>query len=181
MATPMGGSVPKAWARLKKLSEARRPLVVEVVGLSQLGLEVRVGRVPGILPRSQWDLRPMQDEQAARLIGTRVAVSLIKVNPARKLVIVSRRYLYECCRCVRCTRPYRGMMEGDAVEGRVEAVARDILRLDVRGATGWLMPCRAVAGATVGQRLAVTVVGMDRHAGWIFLGERYLPVSSDRR
>lgn len=98
------------------------------------GLRVEVEGVSAFLPGSQLDVRPVRDFDA--WVGRPVRVEVIKTDPVRRNVVVSRRSLLEAERAKRRAELTASLTPGMRVSGVVKNVAPYGVFVDLGGLDG---------------------------------------------
>ena len=110
-----------AWDKINTAYQNNETLEVEVVRQVKGGLMVDVFGVEAFLPGSQIDIKKIPPKQISSYVGKKIEVKIIKVNKARKNIIVSRReVLLE--RLEQKRKKFLEIKVGDVVKGKVKAI-----------------------------------------------------------
>lgn len=110
-----------AWDKINTAYQNNETLEVEVVRQVKGGLMVDVFGVEAFLPGSQIDIKKIPPKQISSYVGKKIEVKIIKVNKARKNIIVSRReVLLE--RLEQKRKKFLEIKVGDIVKGTVKAI-----------------------------------------------------------
>lgn len=187
-AEDMGGNVVlsyekaktlKAWDAILKLYHENKPVEGVVTHKVKGGLSVDIG-IAAFLPGSQVDLQRVADFD--QYVGQTIAAYIIKVNPKRGNVIISRRkYLHEQRSEVR--KKVLDVLEaGQVIQGVVKNITNYGVFVDVGGVDGLLhitdMTWGRIAHPTevlkIGDTVTVKVLSCDRDNEKISLGMKQL-------
>ncbi len=165
----------RAWDTLEKAYRENLLLSGYVVGRVKGGLSVDVG-VLAFMPSTQADIRPVHNLDA--LVGTDIAVKVIKLNRRRDNVVVSRKAAMEEEVNVRKSALLDHIEEGALVSGTVKNLTDYGAFIDLGGIDGLLhvsdMSHGRVAHPSsvvqVGQEITVKVLKFDKDKERISLG-----------
>ena len=139
------------------------------------GLMVNVG-VEAFLPGSQVDIIPPRDLN--EYVGKVYEFKIVKVNDARKNIVLSRREVIEAERADQRQRFLETVKEGDKVEGLVKNITDFGAFVDLRGMDGLLHITDMSWGRVnhpsemlhIGQSLEVVILEVDREKERVSLG-----------
>jgi small subunit ribosomal protein S1 len=146
-----------------------------VIGRTKGGLEVDVG-VPAFMPGSQVDTRPFSNPDA--LVGTDIAVKILKLNRRRGNVVVSRKAALEEEGALRKAETLAKIEEGAVVTGVVKNLTAYGVFVDLGGIDGLLHVSDISHGRVghpsevlhAGDEVTVKVLKFDRQRERISLG-----------
>ncbi|MCL4361857.1 30S ribosomal protein S1, partial [Candidatus Dependentiae bacterium] len=169
----------KAWDAIMKLFEEGKPAEGVVTHKVKGGLSVDIG-IPAFLPGSQVDTQRVTDFD--QFVGQTITAHIIKVNPKRGNVIISRRkYLNEQRSEVR-----KGVLDnlqvGQTIQGIVKNITNYGVFIDIGGVDGLLhitdMTWGRIAHPTemvkIGDTITVKVLSFDKNNEKISLGLKQL-------
>ncbi|MBU1899623.1 S1 RNA-binding domain-containing protein, partial [Myxococcota bacterium] len=167
------------WAELEQRFQSETPIEGTIIARIRGGYSVDIG-VRGFLPASQLQVRASRPSD--KPIGQRLEFRIIKLNAARKNVVLSRRVLLESAQQESRAQLLTRFQEGDIVEGTVNKIMRYGAFIDLGGIDGllhitdmregWVShPAKVVE---VGQRLKVKILKIDAEAERISLGLKQL-------
>ena len=169
----------RAWDRVTKLFEDKKPVEGIVTHKVKGGLNVDVG-VPAFLPGSQVDLYRVVDFDG--FVGQKITADIIKLNKKRGNIIISRRkYLSECRDESR--RQVLDTLEVDKViRGVVKNITNYGVFIDVGGVDGLLHITDMTWGRIshpsellkIGESVTVKVLSIDKDNNKISLGMKQL-------
>ncbi len=155
----------------------KKGLVIDGKVLSRIkgGMLVDIG-VKAFLPGSQIDLRPVRDLD--HLVGKSFPMKIIKMDPRRGNIIVSRRSLLEESRDVRRQKTLSSLKEGQVIEGAVKNITEYGAFIDMGGIDGLLHITDMSWGRvghpselfSVGAKVSVVVLKYDKETGRVSLG-----------
>ncbi|VAX39794.1 SSU ribosomal protein S1p [hydrothermal vent metagenome] len=139
------------------------------------GLLVDIG-VPVFLPASQVDIR--RPHEIGDFIGRKVRAQILKIDPERRNIVISRRKLIEEERNTAKTRLLENLTEGDIVTGTVKNIADFGVFVDLGGIDGLLHITDMSWGRVnhpsemvrIDEKLEVKVLNIDREKEKIALG-----------
>lgn len=169
----------RAWDRVTKLFEDKKPIEGVVTHKVKGGLNVDVG-VPAFLPGSQVDLYRVVDFDG--FVGQTITAEIIKLNKKRGNIIISRRkYLSECRDESR--KQVLDTLEVDKViRGVVKNITNYGVFIDVGGVDGLLHITDMTWGRIshpsellkIGDTVTVKVLSIDKDNNKISLGMKQL-------
>jgi small subunit ribosomal protein S1 len=172
----------RAWEALMKLYSEGKPVEGVVLHKVKGGLNVDIG-VPAFLPGSQVDIQRVSDFD--HYVGQTITAYILKVNPRRGNVIISRRkYLNEQRSEVR-KKILEQLEAGQVIQGRVKNIANFGAFIDIGGADGLLhitdMTWGRIAHPSelvkIGDTVTVKVLSFDKTTEKISLGLKQLEVN----
>ncbi|HZW10473.1 MAG TPA: 30S ribosomal protein S1 [Phycisphaerales bacterium] len=139
------------------------------------GLLVDIG-VPVFLPASQVDIR--RPHEIGDFIGRKIRAQILKIDPERRNIVISRRKLIEEERDAAKKRLLENLKEGDIVTGTVKNIADFGVFVDLGGIDGLLHITDMSWGRVnhpselvrIDQKLDVKVLNIDREKEKIALG-----------
>ncbi len=139
------------------------------------GLLVDIG-VPVFLPASQVDIR--RPHEIGDFIGRKVRAQILKIDPERRNIVISRRKLIEEERDTAKKRLMENLHEGDIVTGTVKNIADFGVFVDLGGIDGLLHITDMSWGRVnhpselvrIDQKLEVKVLNIDHEKEKIALG-----------
>lgn len=182
------------WEDLTKEMESNTVREGKVVQVMEKGLLLDIGGTRAFMPRSQIDLRPVQD--LASFADKELQCLIIEVDPHRKRVVVSRRKLLEEQEASRKKEAMAQIQVGQVYKATVKRIVKfgafvDILGMDCllhaseMGFSPNIDPHKMVK---VGEQIDVQVIAKDEERGrvsvsrknlltdpWIDAGNRYKP------
>ncbi|MCX8011633.1 MAG: S1 RNA-binding domain-containing protein, partial [Desulfobacterota bacterium] len=172
----------KIWERIGKIYENGETIEGKVISRIKGGLSVEIG-VRAFLPGSQIDLHPVKDFD--KLIGQTFKFKILKFNKRRGNIVISRRAILEKEREVLRAETLKTLEEGSVVEGLVKNITDYGVFVDLGGVDGLLHITDMSWGRvnhpselfSLGDRIKVKVIGMDKEKGRVSLGLKQL--SSD--
>jgi small subunit ribosomal protein S1 len=167
------------WDRIKKAFREHAPMTGKVVELIKGGLVVDIG-VRAFLPASQIDIRPAHELDQWK--DQEITVRVLKLNPKRGNVVVSRRVLLEEEQKAKRELLAADLKEGDVVRGKVKNIADYGVFVDLGGLDGLLHVSDLVWGrithpseaVKTGDELEVKILKFDRERMRISLGRKQL-------
>ena len=169
----------KAWEALMKLYSESKPVEGIVLHKVKGGLSVDIG-VPAFLPGSQVDVQRVNDFD--HYVGQTIMAYILKVNPRRGNVIISRRkYLNEQRSEVR-KKILESLEVGQVIQGMVKNITNYGAFIDIGGVDGLLhitdMTWGRIAHPTellrIGDTITVKVLSFDKVNEKISLGLKQL-------
>lgn len=183
------------WEMLNDAYRTGAPVKGKIVSKMKGGLAVDIG-VPGFLPGSQIDTRPVRNID--HLIGRVMEMRIIKMNPGRGNIVLSRRVLLEEQYNAKKEETLSSLAEGKVVKGVVKNITDYGAFIDLGGIDGllhvtdmsWGRVSHPYDVVKVGDAIDVVVLKYDREKQkislglkqktqdpWLSVGERY-PVGS---
>ncbi|MBI5167269.1 MAG: 30S ribosomal protein S1 [candidate division NC10 bacterium] len=165
----------KIWEELSRVYEEGGTIEGTIVSKTKGGLIVDIG-VRGFLPGSQVDLRPIRDLD--KLIGKTFPMKVIKLNPRRGNVVLSRRELLEEERKRLKQKTLDSLEEGKIMRGKVKNITEYGAFIDLGGLDGLLHITDMSWGRVnhpselfmVGDEVEVAVLKFDRSTERVSLG-----------
>lgn len=169
----------KVWNDIGKSYEENRPITGKIISRIKGGLTVDIG-VKAFLPGSQVDIRPIRNLD--RLVGEDFFFKIIKFNPRRGNVVLSRRVLLEEERENKKEETLKILEEGSVMEGIVKNITDYGAFIDLGGIDGLLHITDLSWGRmqhpseilTVGLKVEVKVLKFDREKERVSLGMKQL-------
>ncbi len=169
----------KVWDDLGRAFDKGEPVKGRIVSRIKGGLTVDIG-VKAFLPGSQVDLRPIRNLD--RLVGEDFFFKILKFNPRRGNVVLSRRVLLEEERANKRKETLDVLEEGCVMEGVVKNITDYGAFIDLGGIDGLLHITDISWGRIqhpsdvlkVGDRLKVKVLKFDRETERVSLGMKQL-------
>lgn len=178
----------RQWQRLEELRGSGELIDAEVVDANRGGVIVDVG-LRGFVPLSQLGSigaidtsEPGVPEQVRSLVGKRLRLRVLEVEPQRDRLILSEKAATQQLRRARKAEGAARLREGDVLEGTIVSVTSYGLFVDVGVADGlvhrseitWEKGVEPTALYQVGQRVRVVVVSVDRERQRISLSLKRL-------
>jgi small subunit ribosomal protein S1 len=168
------------WGELEKASQASLTIKGSIVNKVKGGFTVDLGGVRAFLPGSLVDVRPLKD--TTHLESGPIDVKVIKIDPKRNNIVVSRRAVVE-----EESSAERGVLLGNLAEGQVvKGVVKNLTDygafIDLGGIDGLLHitdiswsrirhPSEMIA---VGDELTLVILRFDAEKGRVSLGLKQL-------
>lgn len=165
----------RGWERIISNNNEGDVVVGRVMRKIKGGLLVDIG-VPVFLPASQVDIRRPGD--IGEYIGTEIRAQILKIDEARRNIVISRRKLIEEERAEARKRLLGNLNEGDLVQGTVKNIADFGAFVDLGGIDGLLHITDMSWGRVnhpsdlvkIDQQIEVKVLNIDRDKEKIALG-----------
>jgi small subunit ribosomal protein S1 len=169
----------KVWDKIGKVYENDETIEGRVISRIKGGLSVEIG-VRAFLPGSQIDLHPIKDMD--RLIGQTFKFKILKFNKKRGNIVISRRSILEKERETLRGETLKTLEEGSVIEGTVKNITDYGVFIDLGGVDGLLHITDMSWGRvnhpsemfSLGDRIKVKVIGMDKEKGRVSLGLKQL-------
>ena len=169
----------KVWNDIGKAYDDNKPVSGKIISRIKGGLTVDIG-VKAFLPGSQVDIRPIRNLD--RLVGEEFFFKIIKFNPRRGNVVLSRRVLLEDERENKKEETLKVLEEGSVMEGVVKNITDYGAFIDLGGIDGLLHITDLSWGRlqhpseiiTVGDTVNVKVLKFDREKERVSLGMKQL-------
>ena len=169
----------KVWDKIGKVYENDETIDGRVISRIKGGLSVEIG-VRAFLPGSQIDLHPVKDMD--RLIGQTFKFKILKFNKKRGNIVISRRSILEKERETLRGETLKTLEEGSVIEGTVKNITDYGVFIDLGGVDGLLHITDMSWGRvnhpsemfSLGDRIKVKVIGMDKEKGRVSLGLKQL-------
>ncbi|UCD38553.1 MAG: S1 RNA-binding domain-containing protein, partial [Fidelibacterota bacterium] len=124
------------WAEVRHKSHSGENIVGRIVRRIKGGMVVDLGGVPAFLPGSQIDIRPVQNFDD--FIGQEFEFKIVKLNEARKNIVLSRKELLEADLQERKDSLIADLHTGQVLEGRVKNITDFGVFVDLGGLDGLL-------------------------------------------
>jgi len=178
----------RQWSRMEELQRANEIVEAQVIDANRGGVVVDVG-MRGFVPLSQLgsigaiDTNESTIPEAVRaLVGQRLRVRVLEVDPKRDRLILSEKAATQQLRRDRKAQGAATLHDGDVLEGTVVSVASYGIFVDVGVADGlvhrseitWDKGVEPTSLYSVGQKVRVMVVGIDRERQRISLSIKRL-------
>lgn len=168
------------WIKLEKVFEEKSTIEGTVTGKVKGGFTVEIGNVRAFLPGSLVDLRSARD--SGQLEGKTLDFKVIKMDPRRNNVVVSRRAVLEETSSAERDALLENLAEGKTLKGVVKNLTEYGAFVDLGGIDGLLHitdmswkrvrhPSELVA---VGDELSVVVLKYDTERRRVSLGMKQL-------
>ena len=169
----------KVWNDIGQSYEENDPVRGKIISRIKGGLTVDIG-VRAFLPGSQVDIRPIRNLD--RLVGEEFFFKIIKFNPRRGNVVLSRRVLLEEERETKKEDTLKVLEEGSVMEGIVKNITDYGAFIDLGGIDGLLHITDLSWGRlqhpsemlTVGDNIQVKVLKFDKEKERVSLGMKQL-------
>ncbi|MEK6700182.1 MAG: 30S ribosomal protein S1 [Nitrospirota bacterium] len=165
----------QVWDDLNRASQAGTPIKGRIVSKIKGGLAVDIG-VDAFLPASQIDVKPVRNLDA--MIGQVYEMKIIKMNPGRGNIVLSRRALLEVQHSAKKGETIANLAEGKTVEGVVKNITDYGAFIDIGGIDGLLHITDMSWGRVghpsellhAGDKIDVIVLRYDREKQKVSLG-----------
>src|SRR6201987_171380 len=169
----------KIWRELERAFQNETPVEGVILGKVKGGLQVDIG-VPAFLPGSHVDIRPARNLD--RYIGQRGRFEILKFNPARGNVVVSRRSVLERERASLKEQTLKVLEEGIILKGTVKNITNYGAFIDLGGIDGLLHITDMAWGRLqhpsevlkVGEKVKVVVLKYDPERERVSLGMKQI-------
>ncbi len=169
----------KAWDRIAQLASEDKPVTGVVTHKVKGGLSVDIG-TQAFLPGSQVDIQRVQNFD--QFVGQEVTCKILKVNPKRGNIILSRRKYLEEQRLEDKKRALDTLHEGEVIQGTVKNITNYGVFVDIGGIDGLLhitdMSWGRIAHpgelVRLGDLVTVKVLSFDKQHEKISLGMKQL-------
>lgn len=169
----------KVWNDIGQFYEDNEPVRGKIINRIKGGLTVDIG-VRAFLPGSQVDIRPIRNLD--RLVGEEFFFKVIKFNPRRGNVVLSRRVLLEEERETKKENTLKVLAEGSVMEGIVKNITDYGAFIDLGGIDGLLHITDLSWGRlqhpsemlTVGDNVEVKILKFDKEKERVSLGMKQL-------
>ncbi len=168
----------ESWSHLEKAYESKETIKGVIVGRVKGGFTVEINKVRAFLPGSLVDVKPIRDPESFE--GKEFKV--IKVDPKRNNIVVSRRAVLEAESNVERAAVLENINEGDEVKGIVKNLTDYGAFIDLGGVDGLLhitdMSWKRIKHPseilTIGDEIKVKVLKIDRDNVRVSLGLKQL-------
>jgi len=169
----------KVWNDIGKAYDDNEPVLGKIISRIKGGLTVDIG-VKAFLPGSQVDIRPIRNLD--RLVNEEFYFKIIKFNPRRGNVVLSRRVLLEQERESKKEETLKILEEDSVMEGVVKNITDYGAFIDLGGIDGLLHITDLSWGRmqhpseilTVGEKVNVKVLKFDKEKERVSLGMKQL-------
>ncbi|MCO6442297.1 MAG: 30S ribosomal protein S1 [Nitrococcus mobilis] len=170
----------RAWTHLEKAYQANESVTGQISGKVKGGFTVDLGHIRAFLPGSLVDIRPVRD--TTYLEGKDLEFKVIKLDPRRNNVVVSRRAVVEEEYSAEREALLEKLQEGQVLKGIVKNLTDYGAFVDLGGIDGLLhitdMAWRRVKHPSevvnVGDEVDVKVLKFDRERNRVSLGLKQL-------
>jgi len=126
----------RAWERIRTVYEEAGLIEGRIVKRIKGGMIVDLGGVDGFLPGSQIDVRPIMDFDS--YIGKTMELKIVKLNEARKNIVVSRKAILEEALKEKREELLTQIQVGQLLKGRVKNITDFGAFIDLGGVDGLL-------------------------------------------
>ncbi|HAR45430.1 MAG TPA: 30S ribosomal protein S1 [Nitrospiraceae bacterium] len=165
----------QAWDHLNNAYQSGSPIKSKVLAKVKGGLSVDIG-VSAFLPGSQIDMRPLRNLD--QYLGKVLDVKIIKMNPGRGNIVVSRRAILEQQSASQKEETLAKLADGQTVKGIVKNITDYGAFIDLGGIDGLLhitdMAWRRVRHpsevVTAGQEITAKILKFDTEKNRVSLG-----------
>ncbi|UCH63304.1 MAG: 30S ribosomal protein S1 [Fidelibacterota bacterium] len=124
------------WAEIRQKAQTGENITGRISRRIKGGMVVDLDGVPAFLPGSQIDIRPVQDFD--EFIGQEFEFKIVKINEARKNIVLSRKELMEADLQERKDSLIADLHVGQVLEGRVKNITDFGVFVDLGGLDGLL-------------------------------------------
>ncbi len=124
------------WDEIKQKEQTGENITGRISRRIKGGMVVDLSGVPAFLPGSQIDIRPVQDFN--EFIGQEFEFKIVKINEARKNIVLSRKELMEADLQERKDSLIADLHAGQVLEGRVKNITDFGVFVDLGGLDGLL-------------------------------------------
>ena len=124
------------WTEVREKTKSGETITGRIMRRIKGGMVVDLGGVPAFLPGSQIDIRPVQDFD--EYIGQEFEFKIVKLNEARKNIVLSRKELLEADLQERRASLIAELHVGKVLEGRVKNITDFGVFVDLGGLDGLL-------------------------------------------
>ncbi len=170
----------ESWSHLERAYEAKETIKGVIVGRVKGGFTVEINKVRAFLPGSLVDVKPIRDPEAFE--GKEFEFKVIKVDPKRNNIVVSRRAVLEAESNVERAAVLENINEGDEVKGIVKNLTDYGAFIDLGGVDGLLhitdMSWKRIKHPSeilnIGDEIKVKVLKIDRDNVRVSLGLKQL-------
>jgi small subunit ribosomal protein S1 len=170
----------KAWAVLEEAYEQDEPVKGIISGKVKGGFTVDLGEIRAFLPGSLVDVRPVRD--TTYLEGKELEFKVIKLDPKRNNVVVSRRAVVESEYSAEREALLASLQEGAVIKGIVKNLTDYGAFLDLGGVDGllhitdmaWKRVKHPSEVVNIGDEVDVKVLKFDRERNRVSLGLKQL-------
>ena len=170
----------EAWEVLQSAFDAEETVKGYISGKVKGGFTVNVNNIQGFLPGSLVDVRPVRDVD--HLEGKELEFKLIKLDPKRNNIVVSRRAVLQEANSVQRDELLATLEEGQEVKGYVKNLTNYGAFVDLGGVDGLLhitdMAWKRISHPsdmlTPGDEITVKIIKFDKENNRLSLGLKQL-------
>lgn len=170
----------ESWSHLERAYESKETIRGVIVGRVKGGFTVEISKVRAFLPGSLVDVKPIRDPESFE--GKEFEFKVIKVDPKRNNIVVSRRAVLEAESNVERAAVLEHINEGDEIKGIVKNLTDYGAFIDLGGVDGLLhitdMSWKRIKHPseilTIGDEIKVKVLKIDRDNVRVSLGLKQL-------
>jgi small subunit ribosomal protein S1 len=170
----------ESWSHLEHAYEAKETIRGVIVGRVKGGFTVEINKVRAFLPGSLVDVKPIRDPESFE--GKEFEFKVIKVDPKRNNIVVSRRAVLEAETNVERAAVLENIKEGDEIRGVVKNLTDYGAFIDLGGVDGLLhitdMSWKRIKHPNevlnIGDEILVKVLKIDRENVRVSLGLKQL-------
>ncbi len=170
----------ETWLKLQKSFDAEETVTGVINGKVKGGFTVAINDIQGFLPGSLVDVRPVRDVD--HLEGKELEFKLIKLDPKRNNIVVSRRAVMQEANSAQRDELLATIQEGMEVKGFVKNLTNYGAFVDLGGVDGLLhitdMAWKRISHPsdmlTPGDEITVKVIKFDQESGRLSLGLKQL-------
>lgn len=170
----------ESWSHLERAYEAKETIHGTIIGRVKGGFTVEINKVRAFLPGSLVDVKPIRDPESFE--GKEFEFKVIKVDPKRNNIVVSRRAVLEAESNVERAAVLENINEGDEVKGIVKNLTDYGAFIDLGGVDGLLhitdMSWKRIKHPSeilnIGDEIKVKVLKIDRDNVRVSLGLKQL-------
>ena len=170
----------EAWEVLQSKFDAEETVKGYISGKVKGGFTVSINNIQGFLPGSLVDVRPVRDVD--HLEGKELEFKLIKLDPKRNNIVVSRRAVMQEANSAQRDELLAALDEGQVVKGFVKNLTNYGAFIDLGGVDGLLhitdMAWKRISHPSEmlnpGDEISVRIIKFDKESGRISLGLKQL-------
>ncbi len=170
----------EAWEVLQSKFDAEETVKGYISGKVKGGFTVSINNIQGFLPGSLVDVRPVRDVD--HLEGKELDFKLIKLDPKRNNIVVSRRAVMQEANSAQRDELLAALDEGQVVKGFVKNLTNYGAFIDLGGVDGLLhitdMAWKRISHPSEmlnpGDEISVRIIKFDKDSGRISLGLKQL-------
>ncbi len=170
----------EAWEILQNAFDKETSVTGVITGKVKGGFTVAINNIQGFLPGSLVDVRPVRDVD--HLEGKQLEFKLIKLDPKRNNVVVSRRAVLQEANSAQRDQLLGSIEEGMQISGFVKNLTNYGAFIDLGGVDGLLhitdMAWRRISHPSdmmsSGDEITVQVIKFDKESGRLSLGLKQL-------
>lgn len=170
----------ESWSHLERAYENKETIRGTIIGRVKGGFTVEINKVRAFLPGSLVDVKPIRDPESFE--NKEFEFKVIKVDPKRNNIVVSRRAVLESETSVERAAVLEHINEGDEVKGIVKNLTDYGAFIDLGGVDGLLhitdMSWKRVKHPSeilnIGDEIKVKILKIDRENARVSLGLKQL-------